>query len=115
PCGSDFAKGDRLPALRKSHCNFLGVCYNAPSIDAFPKRLFGTHYCGPGGAGPALGGNDPGCKVHDECYAAHDLTSMSNWNPLLPSYKEEQLQQCNQQLCDAANSNPSATGSSRID
>lgn len=56
----------------------------------------------------------PACKVHDDCYTAHGLTPGSNRDPSLPSFKEEQLQQCNQQLCNAAQANPSASGSTLI-
>ena len=31
----------------------------------YPKRLFGTHWCGPGGAGPPVNALDSACMAHD--------------------------------------------------
>jgi hypothetical protein len=37
-------------------------------FDQFRGRLFGTHWCGPGGGGPTTGANDAACRQHDADY-----------------------------------------------
>lgn len=44
-----------------------------------PTRLFGTHYCGPGGAGTPVNTLDVACQAHDACYDAHGLSVGSNF------------------------------------
>jgi hypothetical protein len=36
----------------------------SPPPDPFPKRLFGTHWCGKGGAGPPINDLDAACMSH---------------------------------------------------
>ena len=82
--------------------------------DPYKKRLFGTHWCGPGGAGPPTDNLDAACMAHDRCYDANGFTSTSNWSPFLSPAQQRALQQCNQNLCDAARQNPTDLGSSRV-
>lgn len=66
-------------------------------------RLFGTHYCGPGGGGDTTGALDQACQAHDICYDQHGLTAGDNWNPVNAlNGKGSALRACNQALCDAA-------------
>jgi hypothetical protein len=78
--------------------------------------MFATHWCGPGGAGPTLNNLDNACQAHDFCYDAHGLSVFSNLNPFLSFQKYQALQQCNQQLCDAAHGAArNDTGSLRVE
>ena len=81
--------------------------------DPFQKRLFGTHYCGPGGAGPTLNALDSACQAHDQCYDTHNLSVGSNFNPFAPASQIQALQACNQQLCNAS-SGLSDLGATRV-
>ena len=77
-----------------------GVGGNAPNNgkppDPYKKRMFGTHWCGPGGEGPTVNSLDAACKAHDQCYDANGLTAGSNFNPFMGAAKTNALQQCNQ-------------------
>jgi RHS repeat-associated protein len=64
-------------------------------------RLFGTHWCGPGGSGTVTSTTDAACWRHDMCYAANNLEWTDNRNKSLPPAKAAALQQCNQQLCNS--------------
>jgi RHS repeat-associated protein len=75
---------------------------NGTPTDPYKKRMFGTHWCGPGGEGPTVNSLDVACKAHDGCYDANGLTAGSNFNPLMGMAKTNALQQCNQALCSAA-------------
>ncbi len=84
-----------------------------------PYRLFGTHYCGPGGAGTTVGALDPACKVHDACYGAAPggaISAANNTNPSQPmtSAQAAQAKQCNQALYDAARTHPDVPGSKAV-
>ncbi|NYF81308.1 RHS repeat-associated core domain-containing protein [Granulicella arctica] len=74
----------------------------ATSTQTYPTRLFGTHYCGPGGAGPTVNSLDVACQAHDACYDAHGLSVGSNFGFGLDHQKIMALQSCNQTLCNAA-------------
>jgi hypothetical protein len=41
-------------------------------------RLFGTHYCGPGGSGKTTGQLDAFCLQHDACYKMHGVSATAN-------------------------------------
>jgi RHS repeat-associated protein len=43
-----------------------------------PLRMFGTRYCGPGGAGSRLGHINGLCAVHDDCFKRHGLNFAPN-------------------------------------
>ncbi len=78
---------------------------------SYPERLFGTRWCGPGGAGPPVSGRshelDVACKEHDDCYDANGITISDNWpsspeafQQLRANGKLAALQKCNKDLCD---------------
>jgi hypothetical protein len=99
--------------VSKSHCGLFGNCYQLPSDWFLPVRLFGTHWCGPGGAGRTVSGLDEACKAHDACYDANHLSAGSNFSPFLSQSQQNALQSCNQQLCNAARTS-SDPGTSRV-
>jgi RHS repeat-associated protein len=81
----------------------LGLAHapsNAPnnSSGKYPTRMFDTHWCGPGGAGPTVNQLDIACKAHDKCYDRGGFAPWSNFSLL----QDPGLQACNQDLCDAA-------------
>jgi len=78
----------------------------------YPKRLFGTHWCGPGGGGPPVNNLDVACQAHDNCYGYIGFSAASNFNNLSAT-DAANVQACNQLLCDAARRS-SAPGSSRV-
>lgn len=63
-------------------------------------RLFGTHFCGPGGGGSVGPGVDSACQVHDACYDATGLHVGDNFRTLSPR-QSAALNFCNQQLCNS--------------
>jgi hypothetical protein len=79
----------------------------------YSTRLFGTHWCGPGGAGPTVNQLDAACQAHDQCYDANGFTPGSNWNPFQSPNQIQALQQCNQNLCNAA-AQTNDPGSTRV-
>lgn len=90
-----------IPDLTGMDC--MPICdltQAAPSNSSgqYPTRMFGTHWCGPGGAGPVVNQLDAACKAHDKCYDRLGYTALSNYSPL----QDDGLQACNQALCDAA-------------
>ena len=64
-------------------------------------HVFGTHWCGVGGAGAPTNNLDVACLVHDACYAAFGLSAGDNWWPNSSSAINH-LNYCNQQLCSHA-------------
>jgi hypothetical protein len=77
-------------------------------------RLFGTHYCGPGGGGSISPGLDAACAAHDACYKDAGLGVWSNWNLNLSSEQQAKLQTCNQNLCNAVRSMKGVPGASSV-
>ncbi len=47
-------------------------------FDQFRGRLFGTHWCGPGGGGPVTGTNDAACRQHDADYVKAKVSAATN-------------------------------------
>lgn len=86
---------------------------NLTLTDPFPKRLFGTHWCGAGGAGPTVNSLDAACQQHDACYDTNHLSAGMNWGIGITQQNIGPLQSCNQQLCSAA-SKTSDPGSTRV-
>ncbi len=88
----------KSPSLWQSLTELIvGIDWTDPN-----GRLFGTHYCGPGGGGNTTGALDRACKAHDACYAQSGLTAGDNWNPRnLFNSKGSALRACNQALCNA--------------
>jgi hypothetical protein len=75
--------------------------------------MFGTHYCGPGGAGPTVNSLDAACQAHDACYDQNHLSAGMNWGVGLTPQNAQALQTCNQNLCNAA-STLNDPGSTRV-
>jgi len=67
-------------------------------------RLFGTHYCGPGGGGSVGPGLDSACAAHDACYKDAGVGVWDNWNLNLSPAKQAAISGCNQNLCNAVRS-----------
>jgi len=110
PCS--FMDGNTL--ARKYHCTFFGgVCYHN-YYDPYPLRLFGRHWCGPGGAGPTLGPIDEACMAHDACYGRNNFTWSSNFDRTLSPDQVNKLAACNQQLCNAVAAHDNQAGATRI-
>ncbi len=110
--GGGAGSGKNLPCLAGSGPLQAGQSRCAPNntqSDPYPKRLFGTHWCGPGGAGPTVNQLDAACKAHDECY---DRLGYSPWSNL-SLIQDPGLQACNQALCDAA-AKSSDLGATRV-
>lgn len=70
-------------------------------LDPYKKRLFDTHYCGPGGDGPTVNKLDEACAAHDACYDNRGFGPSSNFDPFLSPRRTRLLQDCNQRLCNA--------------
>ena len=112
-CGNGFQQvsGGPVTSSVKSYLDDFGQLLLFPaSLRSTKLRLFGTHYCGPGGAGDTNGALDVACYEHDTCYDEHRLSILSNFNPLLYPSKGADLQTCNQNLCNAASRIGSAAG-----
>jgi len=77
-----------------------------------PTRLFGTHWCGPGGAGSPVNDLDAACQSHDKCYDSGGFSALSNFKNLSAT-DAANLKACNQLLCNAARQS-SAPGSSSV-
>ncbi len=110
-CGGGMGFQQATDPLSTNH----GVGYTVASISelfgsGFPfadwtdtnHRLFGTHYCGPGGGGSSTGQPaDPLCQAHDTCLDQSHLT-WEDETKRLPKKVGDQMQRCNQSLCNAA-------------
>jgi RHS repeat-associated protein len=78
----------------------LGVSIAYADLNDPNKRLYGTHYCGPGGGGSETGQVDHFCHLHDTCYANAGIKAGIQ----LGGGSDAQLNamgSCNQHLCDA--------------
>ena len=85
------------------------------SLRSTPLRLFGTHYCGPGGAGSPNSDVDRACQSHDACYDAAHINFGPNigWG----GWTKQQAaaaRVCNQALYDAVRQYPNEPGSRPI-
>lgn len=85
-----------------SALELFGIAWPYLDLNDPNHRLFGTHYCGPGGGGRVNGALDSACQAHDACYASAGLQWYDNFNPaLITSRRSTALRTCNQQLCNA--------------
>lgn len=62
-------------------------------------RLFGSHYCGPGGGGSTVNGLDRLCAAHDACYSSAGASPASNANPINLMGAGTLTGGCDRQLC----------------
>jgi hypothetical protein len=86
----------RMPVLAQGQ-QLPEIVVTAP----YPKRLFGTHWCGPGGGEPPVNDLDAACKAHDQCYDNIGFSASSNFNHLSAT-DAANLKACNQLLCNRA-------------
>lgn len=103
PLGDSFGPGNPMRAGGPIIFSLSAFCQLFHSLcgDPYPIRFFGTHWCGPGGAGPNVNSLDTACHAHDVCYDNNGLSISDNFFPSNPAQLHK-LQQCNQALCDAA-------------
>ena len=89
----------------------FGATAQATFIDP-NMRLFGTHYCGPGGGGSLSSLNpqlDAACKAHDKCFTLAGADMFTN----IGGYSAA-VQECNQKLCNAASQAGGVSGDSIV-
>ncbi len=96
-----------------------GVIGPAPNIrytiDPYQTRLFGTHFCGPGGGGVPINALDAACKAHDECFGAAGLSAANNsGGGSMTLQQAAAAQGCNAALAAAAAAHPEIRGSTRV-
>ena len=85
------------------------------SFDPWPTRLFGTHWCGPGGGGPAVNALDAACEAYDKCYDAAGLSATNNTGSGGISLNQAAAaSSCNAALYNAAQAHPELPGSTRV-
>ncbi len=119
PSSSNFAGPIllRIPPQVFALSSFVHSFFKSDSADdPYQKRLFGTHYCGIGGAGNTINELDKACAAHDLCYGSHGFSAFSDYNAsLYTTGQAGALQTCNQALCNAARGPASRDlGSSRV-
>jgi hypothetical protein len=81
-----------------------------------PRRLFGTYYCGSGGAGPTSGDVNSLCYAHDTCFNDAHINADGNTNPSIywSPAQVDLARGCNQTLYNALKQIPNSTGSQSI-
>jgi len=83
--------------------------------DPWTERLFGTHWCGPGGGGPAINVLDAACQAHDRCFDAARLSAASNaGGGHMTLQQAAAASTCNEALADVAAAHPDLPGATRI-
>jgi len=76
-------------------------------LDKYKSRLFGMHWCGPGGGGPVTSPNDAACRAHDRAYAAAGVSAATNLSGTGATPAQVQaMKAANQAMYDAVNKNP---------
>ena len=85
------------------------------TFDPYPTRLFGTHWCGPGGGGVPVNALDAACKAHDQCFDAAGISAASNdGGGHMTLQQASAASTCNAALGAAAAAHPEIPGSTRI-
>ncbi len=104
-----------------NYSNLAGVGYDGKlpnirfSVDPYTQRLFGTHWCGPGGGGVPTNALDAACKAHDQCFDAAGISAASNGGGGHMTLNQAAAAQgCNAALGAAAAANPGLPGSTRV-
>jgi RHS repeat-associated protein len=78
-------------------------------------KLFGTHWCGPGGGGDTTGHVDKACMAHDLCFKAAGISSLYNLGLQTNTpARRAAAAACNQQLYNSVSLFPNETGSEPI-
>jgi RHS repeat-associated protein len=97
--GSDSSGGHGFAYTVASIAELFGTGFAYADWTDPNHRLYGTHYCGPGGGGSTVNGLDRLCQAHDMCYAAAGLSAASQHGPLTAG-QNAAMAACNQSLCD---------------
>lgn len=85
------------------------------SVDPYQTRLFGTHWCGPGGGGVPTNALDAACKAHDQCFDAAGISAANNaGGGSMTLQQAAAAQGCNAALGAAAAAHPELPGSTRV-
>lgn len=99
-----------LAQIRQKNSIAVVVFGARPMTNFTPRRLFGTYYCGSGGAGPRGGTVNGACAAHDDCYAGAGIDAGGNTNPgiVWTSGQTAAAGACNQALYDAVKNSSDA-------
>jgi RHS repeat-associated protein len=93
----------------------IAALYGKRRFDPWPIRLYGTHWCGPGGGGVPVNALDSACKAHDECFDAVGLSAADNSaSGRLTLQQAVAASGCNAALGAAAAAHPELEGSTRV-
>jgi hypothetical protein len=81
-------------------------------------RLFGTHYCGPGGGGSETSQLDILCHIHDDCYGKFGVSASinlpGNHSTPLTAVQISGITGCNQSLANSVRALGSVYGAAAI-
>jgi hypothetical protein len=119
PCGGGFSFENGSPQTSSTIASYLddfGQFLLFPkSLRSAPLRLFGSHYCGPGGAGTPNSDVDRACQAHDDCYGAAHINFGPNigWGGWT-TQQAAAASVCNQALYDSVRQYPNEPGSQAI-
>jgi hypothetical protein len=112
-CG--FQQGGTTSSVASYADDFGQLLLFSPRNRSTPLRLFGSRFCGPGGAGNPNSHVDGGCQVHDGCFDDHGINFWGNIVPgLWNSEQKRQAQICNQGLYNTVIKYPNEPGSKPI-
>ena len=76
-------------------------------LNRYKSRLFGMHWCGPGGGGPPTSANDAACRQHDADYAAAGASADMNTGKATPTPDQiKAMAAANQKMLNAVLKNP---------
>ena len=113
-CGGGFTQGDPSSPNRGvsfmigSIAELFGTGFAYDDWTDPNHRLFGTHYCGPGGGGSEVNQLDHFCHIHDDCYGKFGVDASvnlpANHNTTLSPWQISGITGCNQALADGARS-----------
>jgi len=83
------------------------------NFDPYPRRFFGTHWCGPGGGGVPVNALDAACNAHDQCFDAAGIAAANNaGGGNMTLQQAAAAQGCNAALAAAAH--PELPGYTRV-
>jgi hypothetical protein len=94
-----------ISSTAQSNPGLIGV--GVEGFNKYQSRLFGMHWCGPGGGGPTTSPNDAACRAHDKAYAAAGASAAMNTGGATPTPAQAQaMKAANQAMYDAVQKNP---------
>lgn len=77
------------------------------NVGLYQSRMFGTHWCGPGGGGPVVNADDAACRAHDACDAAAGVSAAQNTGGATPTAAQASaMASCNQSMHNAVSARP---------